>query len=940
MAGAPADSRHSALLEREVHLERIDRLIGASLAGEGHAVVIEGGSGIGKTALLTELRRRAKAAGMATCAARASELEEEFAFGIVRQLFEPAVSALTEEERSRLFVGATALAIPVLELAGEQSPGGVFAALHGLYWLAADLSARAPLLLAVDDAHWADLPSLQWLAYLQHRLAGLPILVAITTRPVKSDLAEAATALAAEPGVDLLQLSPLGEPSVAELLAGALGSRPDARFTAACHEATAGNPLALHGVISDLVSQGIRPTATAAATLDRQVPAAVARRVLTRLAREGAPAFRFARALAVLGDGTELRRVARLADLSGPAASEASDRLTVAELLAQERPARFSHPLLRAAVYDDIPLGLRSLLHGRAADLLHAEGADAEAVAAHVLRCDPGDTPEAVERLRAAARSAQRRGAPTVAAGYLRRALTEVTEETTRVIVLAELGRAELMAGDRAAADHLRAAAAGCSDPVLKGVLRNDQADAVRAHGERTQSLQLRLLALQDLGDRDPETSERIRVRISVPLLMTRPSPAATGPIERLRGLAEGTGPVARLGRLTLGFLLMIYGAPPDEVWSSIDRGLDGGGFLHEETSDAPWAWWAGKALEGIDELAPARAFASEMLADAARRGSMIGFGAGSELSGIVNLRAGMLADAEAGFRAALEVMQPGDLFWTTSAIHLAETLAELGKLDAAREQIERAPMTPGMEGDAWGAWILATRGRVLCAAGETDRGIADLRACGELAEDLRLVSPVNFPWRADLALSLAAHSPAEAGGLAQKGLEVARRAGIPSAIGVALRAVAALQPSSEAVTLLAEAAAAVESSPALLSRARILLDLGAALRRCGRRVEAREPLRRALELAASCGAVPLVERAREEAILAGARPRRARLRGVDSLTPAELRTARLAADGRSNREIAQALFITTKTVADHLGSAYSKLDVTSRAELPAALAP
>ena len=116
------------------------------------------------------------------------------------------------------------------------------------------------------------------------------------------------------------------------------------------------------------------------------------------------------------------------------------------------------------------------------------------------------------------------------------------------------------------------------------------------------------------------------------------------------------------------------------------------------------------------------------------------------------------------------------------------------------------------------------------------------------------------------------------------------------------------------------------------------MLDRGAALRRLGRRVNAREPLRQALEIATACGAVPLAERAREEAILAGARPRRPRLHGLDAQTPAELRTARLAAEGCTNRNIAQAPFITARTVGDDLSAAYGKLGITSRAEFSAAL--
>lgn len=193
------------------------------------------------------------------------------------------------------------------------------------------------------------------------------------------------------------------------------------------------------------------------------------------------------------------------------------------------------------------------------------------------------------------------------------------------------------------------------------------------------------------------------------------------------------------------------------------------------------------------------------------------------------------------------------------------------------------------------------------------------------------------WSWPTSLATALAPDDIEEARQLAEENLANARRSGIQRAIGVALRTLAGLG-GHDSIDLLREAVVTLEGSPAPLDHARALADLGAALRRQGHRVEARDPLREALELAGRCGAVPLLERVRAETLAAGARPRRARLRGVDALTPSELRVARLAAEGRSNREIAQALFITVKTVSDHLGSSYSKLGITSRNQLTTAL--
>jgi DNA-binding CsgD family transcriptional regulator len=160
----------------------------------------------------------------------------------------------------------------------------------------------------------------------------------------------------------------------------------------------------------------------------------------------------------------------------------------------------------------------------------------------------------------------------------------------------------------------------------------------------------------------------------------------------------------------------------------------------------------------------------------------------------------------------------------------------------------------------------------------------------------------------------------------------------VPRELGMALRAAALVEGGKRSVDLLRESVAVLEDSPARLEHARSLTDLGAALRRTGQRAGAREPLRAALDLAQSCGATGLAERAHQELVATGARPRRLVLSGVDSLTASERRVAEMASEGLTNREIAQALYVTEKTVEGHLGHAYRKLDIGSRSELPKAL--
>ena len=160
----------------------------------------------------------------------------------------------------------------------------------------------------------------------------------------------------------------------------------------------------------------------------------------------------------------------------------------------------------------------------------------------------------------------------------------------------------------------------------------------------------------------------------------------------------------------------------------------------------------------------------------------------------------------------------------------------------------------------------------------------------------------------------------------------------VPRELGMALRAAGLVERDAHGIELLREAVTVLETSAAKLEHARALTDLGAALRRNGQRAEAREPLRIGLDQSRRCGATALAHRAHTELVATGARPRRLVLRGADALTPSERRVARWQPEGHTNRQIAQGLFITEKTVEGHLGHAYQKLDISSRSQLPDAL--
>ena len=257
----------------------------------------------------------------------------------------------------------------------------------------------------------------------------------------------------------------------------------------------------------------------------------------------------------------------------------------------------------------------------------------------------------------------------------------------------------------------------------------------------------------------------------------------------------------------------------------------------------------------------------------------------------------------------------------------LCDSLREQGALDEASRLIEGVPLDRAI-GTAATLHALLARARVRVARGDREGAIADLWLAGE---NVIINNPSFLPWRSTLATILAPTDPHRARDLAESELERARELGQPRGIGVALRACGRTIGGAEGLECLAQSVEVLRDSPANLELAHSLVALGSALRRAGRRSAAREPLREGLVLAQRCGADALAEAAQEELIVSGARPRREVLAGPDSLTPSEWRVAELAAAGMQNREIAQALFVTSKTVGTHLAHIYQKLGLSGQ---------
>ena len=927
-----AAARTTRLLERETELEVLQAAIAGAADGTASLVLVEGPAGIGKSRLLAEARTLGEEYDMVVRSARGGELERDFPFGVVRQLFEPQLA--TEAERARLLSGAAEGAAPVFgDGVGEaELPNeGMFARLHGLYWLTVNLSSERPLLLAVDDLHWCDGASLRFLAYLARRVEDLPVVLLASMRSSEADANQAVLEeLASEPHAQLLMPGPLTARAVAAVVRERLGEGVEPAFADACHASTGGNPLLLNELLKALVADQVTPDAAHVDVVAELGPRAASRAVLLRLARLSAEAVQVARTIAVLGDGAEFGTVAELAELEPLAVAASTRELVQAEILRPEPPLGFVHPLVQAAVYHDLAPGERELYHERAAMLLIALGAPKQQVAAHALVIPPQGRAWAVNVLSDAAAVAVARGDLDAARSLLERALAEPPEPGLERRLLLELGRVEGMTSLPAAAQHLHSAYELAADPATRGFAADQLARTLVFLGAPDDSA---ALARETALELPPELADLAR-RLEAVALFTLVFGAEPHGDEGERLAAardvDVTGGVGARSLAAVAAWDWAQRAGPAEDVCALARAALAGGELLAADGLMPMVATMPLVLADLDEALESW---DAQRAEAHRKGSLMRVGGVQLWSGYTQYLRGDLVDAEAELRAAQETIRawgmPTEAGWVPPV--LAEVLLERGAVEEARELLSRAGEAPRHSDHA--TLLECSRLRLLLADGRAEEVLAH-----EPPVD-RKRHPRFAPWlslKAEALERFGRHDEAVA--LAEAEVEVARRWGSPGTVGRSLRVLGTILH-ADGIDQLQEACGLLEHAAARLEYAKALAALGVALRHVRKPTEAREPLRRALELADSCGAQPLVDAVRSEIYATGARPRTTALAGVLALTASERRVANLAAGGQTNRDIAQTLYVTPKTVEVHLSNAYRKLGIASRRELARALA-
>lgn len=917
----------SRLYERTAEIAAIDTAVARLEEGRGTCLLLEGRAGRGKSSLIEYAVERAREREARAWVVKARHLASAAPFEVLRRLLGPAVE---QAGGTDVLEGAARFAIPLFTPGADLAHGVDY----GSQWLIAWLAEQSPLVLAIDDAHWADGASLRVLLGVQEDISVQPVTMLVASRPVENpEVQRLLAAMAAQPDCEVLAPATLSREAVAEVVTEKLGRPGVDAFVDECLKVSRGNAFYLHELL--------RPYQTASVpnrqAFIRNGTLSLRRTVSWRLGELGPEATVLAQAAAVLGDGCSLHLAAELARLDEAIAVEQASRLEVASILQHGDPVEFLHPLLRAAVEAELPDVLRGELHARAARLLWLSREASESVALHLVNSPGSGDAEVAAFLAEEGEAALDAGSIALATQLLRRSLEEPAGPDERPRILVALGRAEhSQARLDAAREHLEAVLEA-QDRAVVLTAAAELFDVLIDAGQYDElgRLHQRVLELDPSGDSEAEV--RLRAQLLVNVVMAVEPGLALPP--GLADIEADNLPVERDIDRYLLVIAAIYQRTMQHGTTQrlVDNLRRAVGALDGVDDGTLSPWDARVAIEAAtfladDEVAEADAIITRVAPSVVR------------LRGTVPV-----LQSELEHRRMLSALAKGEF---------DDVLASIALIEQRGVPSERSRFTAGyrfirgwiafqrgdyrtagllMSGRASEDTLFPALGALL--AGQPGRVL-------EMLEAQRLSSDVDGPVSAieveldpHLWASHAFENLGDRDGAAREAareVAIRRRYGPRFRLAQALRRQASFEPSRRAVVLLAEALELAESTPRRPVIARVLASYGAALRRVERIPEAREALYRAVDMAGDMGMERLRERAHQELVLAGGRPRRVRVTGPESLTAAQQQVARLAAAGRSNRQIAEELFVTIKTVETHLAAVYRKLGVATRDELAA----
>jgi DNA-binding CsgD family transcriptional regulator len=922
---APERSGMIQLQERELAISTCTDAVDAAVQGNGMCVIVYGGAGVGKSALLDEVISRASEQGLATLRFRGNHAEHETPLNFALRVLEFIALQVLDDAA-------------FYSMAREQFTDKIEDSVQGGPWSASkslltdlireiERSRIEPFLLAIDNLHWVDRYSLGWLSAFLERFQVLPVAVVTTmcdglagTDPELLDEVVAGAARS-------VKIGPLSSFGVAAVIEEQLRQVPHPAFLAAVMQATNGNPLMLHALLQRVREVGVSSDDRGAKQLLSLSIDSLAPSLRVRLRRISPHAISVFRIAAVLDSDATVQNIA---DLSGIAPADvAEDCFAMRKmgiLFDDSKAIVITQPLMARAVLRDSSPSVLLDVHAQAARLLHELGATDPRIAPHLLVGGVmADAAWVCETLRSAAREAVTEHDIPGAIRYLKRALEEPLSEISRVAVHTDL--AALTAGS-----NVEEAAR------LVGRAMRLSAEEV---GKQAAPDLLMILGLGEYWDEvrclytAAQTTQGIAFdaallflecfQHSLPPSIPSPAPiiADAGHQEMLLQACE----MARSGRDRQDAVLLASQVA-QRPGSSIEQ-------IMCQLQSARVLRVSGSLTTAIRVINIAIASAEErghgpMLAVTLVERSRIALRLGEIDTAIGDSRRALRLAHESGFGKRTSV-------FTTAVALLISTLVEMGSTDEAQALMSSFETSArGMEESS--ADLLHAVGRIRVLTGDLRGGVRDLLACGELLSTRNCVNPAIIAWRSHAAFALDRLGETDqAHQLLEEELSLLRCWGSPGATAAALRVQAMLSDPQPALQLLEEAVALLRQSDDRLSLVRALCEHGRLLAAVDVGA-ARQLFRDAYELAAGLGLDDYVSEIRRELVLHGGRVPRVAQQGVAGLTESELKVAGLAVQGLKNREIAAKLYVEKRTVEIHLTRTYRKLGIGSRGELAKAL--
>ncbi|MEV0880920.1 AAA family ATPase [Micromonospora echinofusca] len=903
-----------------------DLFRGGSTSTNRTVVVLTGPVGVGKTTLLQTFARRACDSGARVLGASASRAERTVPLEVVRQLVRaaPLSGAGTPDTLARLerLLDEGALAWADADDTDDEGTALTTAAIGGALL---EMTTREPLVIAVDDVHHADVPSLRCLDYVARRISGLPVLIVLTetprTRPWRPEVHAELLQPARLHRIRLPLLSPDG---TFHLLAQRLGVPVARTIAAESHRISGGNPLLLQALAED---QAVAPGPADHPAVGESFREAV----LSCLYRCDHLVLNAARVLAVTGEPLHGNLLPQLVDARSRAALGAIDESTSAGLITEQG---LRHPAVSQAVIDGTTAEERARLHLEAACLLHDDGAAPARVAPHLVGIDELAEPWMAQTLLDAGEQALLDGEVETALRYLRRAHRGCAGECLRARIRSALARAEWRLDPQAALPHL----IGVVSAIRAGHLGSQQAAGpiqyLLWHGEIEEAAALVNHLSERADSADPRSAAELLIitgwmsTLYPGVMVDRPAPttAVRDPLTLAkvkRGVEGATLLSAVLDRGDVGAVeqaertLSTTGLDDERnMWTAVCALI---AIIYADRLDLADDWCD---RLGRDPAAPRYPTPSAMLT--ALRATVAG-------------RLGDLSRAEKLADEALGQLSPkgwGVVIGIPLAVRI-RALTFMDQLDAAAACLQ-TPVPPAMFETPIGLHYLQARGMHALATGSPEAALADFQLCGQLMNRWRLDFSGLIPWRTESARALLRMGRRQqAGRLVRDELARLRPVHVRYR-AAALRVLAATEDGPDRIPHLRSAVRLLRQCGDRMELAHNLADLGHAYQQAGDRRQARVASRTARELAEECG-IPML-RFGISARSGAAEGRRDTTVVVHGLTDAESKVAALVAQGHTNREIAEKLFLTVSAIEQRLTRIYRKLDVNSRSELASRL--